>query len=168
MTRHPAVPAARALAFLRIVTGGVWLWAAVGKLTLHPVQGIPVPVVSLVWQRDLPARLAGWLAAHPEGTLAAVVRDLLLPNGPLVAGLVLWAQIVAGVLLVLGLRTTLASLIALAVAGSLAVVAGARGGLEARPYLLLAALALAFLLGRAGETAGLDGWRRERRRDRDL
>lgn len=169
MTRTHTLPAARALAFLRIVTGAGMLLAAYGKLTFFKVGGaVPLPVVALRWQLELPERLSLWLAQHPTGILAAVVRDLLLPNGPLVAGLVAWAQVLAGVLLLIGLRTRLAATLGVLVSIALALAAGWRDAGDVRPYLMQIMLCIALLIGGAGDTLGLDGWRRERRRDRDL
>lgn len=169
MIRSHALPAARALALLRIVTGGIFLVAAFGKMTLFKVGGVlPLPVTSLHWQVELPTRLASWLAQHPDGIGAAVVRDLLLPRGALVAGIVAWAQALAGVMLVLGFRTRLAAFLAGLVSLALAIAAGWRDSADTRPYVMLLALSIAFLLGKAGETFGIDGWRRERRRDREL
>ncbi len=161
--------AARGLAMLRVVTGGIFLYAGAGKLTLHVVGGVlPVPVASLAWQLELPARLATWLATHPTGALAAVVRDILIPNGMLVAAGIAWGQTVVGTLLLFGLFTTTASVLAACIAILLAVAASSRGPMDARQYILLVALCLAFIIGRAGETVGLDAWRHERRRNRDL
>jgi uncharacterized membrane protein YphA (DoxX/SURF4 family) len=166
MARPHTLPAARALALLRVVTGGILLTAAAGKLVWFRVGGaVPLPVTSVEWQRDLPARLAAWLQLHTEGIAAAIVRDLLLPNGTLVAGLVAWSQVLAGALLVLGLFTRGASLLSALVAAILALVATVGGNADARPYVLLLALAVAFIMGNAGETFGWDGVRRERRRD---
>lgn len=161
--------AARALSLLRVMTGAIFLVAAVGKMGIHVFFGfLPVPVTTLVWQVELPARLAAWLAAHPTGTLAAIVRDLLIPNGALVAGMVSWGQAIAGALLVLGLYTTLASSLAILVAVTLAVAASVDGSIDARPYAFLIALSVAFIIGRAGETLGIDSARRERRRHREF
>jgi len=166
MARPHTLPAARALALLRIVTGGILLTAAAGKLVWYKLGGaVPFPVTSAEWQRDLPARLAAWLQLHSEGVVAAVVRDLLLPNGSLVAGIIAWAQVAAGALLLLGLFTRSAAVMAGLVAAILALIATVGGGTDARPYILLVALTLAFIMGNAGETFGWDGVRRERRRD---
>lgn len=169
MTRTHTLPAARALALLRITTGAGLLLAAWGKMTLYRVVGVvPLPVTTLRWQIELPERLAVWLAQHPTGILAAVVRDLLLPHGPLVAGLIAWVQVVAGVLLLIGLRTRIAATLAFVVSIALALAAGWRDPGDVRPYLMQAMLCVVLLIGGAGDTLGLDGWRRERRRDRDL
>lgn len=166
MARSDHLAAARALTLLRVALGGVLLVAALGKFTMYPLFGwLPVPMASAAWQVDLPARMAIWLAEHPDGVVAAVVRDLLLPNGALVAGLVAWMQALAGAALVLGWYVRLAATGAFLVGGLLAVVAAASGGgIEARPYLLLMLLCAAIALGRAGDWGGLDGWRLERRR----
>ncbi|MEO5800587.1 MAG: TQO small subunit DoxD [Gemmatimonadales bacterium] len=169
MTRTHMLPAARALAFLRIATGAGLLFAAWGKLTMYKVGGaLPMPVVALHWQIELPERLTTWLASHPTGIWAAIVRDLLLPHGALVAGLIAWSQVIAGVMLLVGLRTRLAATLAILVSVALALAAGWRDAGDVRPYLMQIMLCIALLIGGAGDTLGLDGWRRERRRDRDL
>jgi uncharacterized membrane protein YphA (DoxX/SURF4 family) len=161
--------AARGLTLLRLVAGSIYLYAGAGKLTWYTVAGvIPLPVVSLTWQMELPARLAAWLASHPTGALAAVVRDILIPNGMVVAAAVAWGQAIVGAMLLLGLFTSAASVAAALIAGTLAVAAASQGPVDARPYILLIALCVAFIVGRAGHTAGLDAWRHERRRNRDL
>ena len=169
MTRTDTLPASRALAFLRILTGLGLLFGAYGKFMIFRVAGaVPFPVVALHWQLELPARLATWLVQHPTGMLSAIVRDLLVPHGPLAAALVAWAQVIAGVLLLLGLRTRFAAILTAFVSISLALAAGYRDPQNARPYLMLMALAFAFFVGGAGQTFGMDGWRHERRRNREL
>jgi uncharacterized membrane protein YphA (DoxX/SURF4 family) len=168
MRRTDHLPAARALTLLRVALGGVLVWAAFGKFTLHEVWGIPLPVVSATWQQELPARFAGWLQKHPDGVLGAVVRDLLLPKGALVAGMIGWLQALAGTCLIVGLFTRMAAFAALSVASALAIAAAAAIQADARPYVLMMLLAVALMLGRAGEVWGMDGWRRERRRAREF
>jgi uncharacterized membrane protein YphA (DoxX/SURF4 family) len=168
-SRDDHISAARALTLLRLFLGAVFIVAAMGKFTFYKVGGaLPLPAVSATWQNELPTRLATWLASHPDGMMAAVVRDVLLPNGHFVAGAVAWIQLLAGLLLVLGLFTRLAAIAAVAVAGALAISAASRSDLDARPYVLLVAIAVTVLLGGAGNHLGVDGWRRERRRNRDL
>lgn len=163
------IVAARALSLLRVMTGVIFLVAAIGKMGIHVFFAfLPLPVTNLTWQIELPARLAAWLAAHPTGALAVIVRDLFIPNGALVAGMVAWGQTIAGTLLVLGLYTTLASSLAILVAVTLAIAASVDGSIDARPYAFLIALSFAFIIGRAGETLGIDTVRRERRRHREF
>lgn len=169
MRRQEHTGAARALALLRVAAGSVFLVAASGKIVFYPlIVGIPLPAVSAGWQRDLPARLASWLAQHPDGVIGAVVRDVLLPHGLFVAGTIAWLQLAAGLLLVIGLFTRTAALLAGIIALALALAASAKSGVDARPYLLLLAMSVAFILGRAGDVFGLDSVRDERRRYREL
>lgn len=169
MPRTNTLPAARALAFLRVVTGAWLLVAAGGKMAMYQVGGaLPLPVAALHWQVEFPTRLAAWLSQHPAGITAAIVRDLLLPHGALVAGLIAWSQVLAGILLLIGLRTRIAAALAALVSIALSLAAGWRDPNDARPYVMLVALSIALLIGGAGDTLGLDGWRRERRRDREL
>jgi len=163
------MPAARALALLRGVTGVLLIVGAAGRMKFYLVAGIlPVPVATLTWQLELPIRLSSWLAVHQSGLLATVVRDLLLPNGALVAGLLVWVEMITGVLLVLGLRTRVASVFAGLVSGALVLSAGGAASAGGRSYLLLMVVLLACIVGDAGAIWGMDGWRRERRRDRNL
>ncbi len=169
MARPDHLPAARALTMLRVALGGYLLVAAVGKFSVYAVGGwLPLPMVSAEWQVDFPTRMAGWLQLHPGGVLGSVVRDLLLPNGLLVAGTVAWLQMLTGAALVTGWQTRLAASGAFVVGALLAAVAGANGGTDARPYLLLMLLSAAVAIGRAGDWAGLDAWRSERRRRLDF
>lgn len=168
MRRTDHLPAARALTLLRVALGGVLLWAAVGKFTVHAAWGIPLPMVSATWQQELPMRFAGWLQKHPDGVIGAVVRDLLLPNGALVAGMIGWLQGLAGAALVVGLFTRMAAGAAFLVASALAIAAASAIQADARPYVLMMLLAVALILGRAGDVWGMDAWRRERRRNREI
>jgi uncharacterized membrane protein YphA (DoxX/SURF4 family) len=168
MRRTDHLAAARALTLLRVALGAVLVWAAMGKFTLHELGGIPLPMVSATWQQELPVRFAGWLQTHPDGVLGAVVRDLLVPNGMLVAGMIGWLQLLAGICLVIGLFTPVAAFAALSVAAALAIAAAAAVQYDARPYVLMMLLAVALMLGQAGEVWGMDGWRRERRRHREF
>ena len=169
MTRSNAMPAARALALLRVVTGVLLVIGAAGKMKFYFVAGLlPVPVTALTWQLELPIQLSAWLAMHHSALLAPVVRDLLLPHGALVAGLLAWTEMCAGVLLALGLQTRAAGVFAELVAGALVLSSGGAATAGGRFYLFLMIVLLACIVGDAGQVAGLDGWRRERRRDRNL
>src|SRR5690606_7557309 len=161
--------AARALTLLRIFLGVIFLVAATGKFQIHRVAGVvPLPMASSQWQVELPERLGGWLADHPDGVTAAVTRDVLIPNGRLVAGAVAWLQLGAGVGLLLGFCTWLAALVAAAVAAALAFSAASRQAVDARPYALLAVMAFTLLIGGAGRYFAVDAWRRERRRRQEF
>lgn len=169
MARPDHTPAAHALALLRILVGGILIVAAFGKMTFYAVGGaVPLPVASAVWQRELPARLALWLQGSSDGVTAAIVRDLLIPNGPLVAGGIAWLQLTAGALLVLGLFTRTAAAASALVAAALTLAASAAGGVDQRPYQLLLAMSIAFIAGNAGHSWGLDAWRAEQRRHREF
>ncbi len=161
--------AARALLLLRLALGIIFVKAATGKFVLYPVLGsVALPLVSAEWQQELPTRLAAWLDAHPDGIPAAVVRDVLIPNGRFVAALVAWLQLFAGAGLVLGWFTRMAAVAAALVTGALAIAAAARQDVDARPYGLMLLIAAALLIGGAGSFGGIDGWRAERRRNREL
>lgn len=169
MTRRNTLPAAQALALLRVVSGVLLIVGAAGTMKIYSIAGIlPVPVTKLSWQVELPIRLSAWLATHQSGLSAAFVRDLLLPNGALVAGLVTWVELSSGILLVLGLWTRVAGVMAGLVSAALVLAAGGVASAGGRSYLLLMMVLLACVIGDAGQLGGMDGWRRERRRDRNL
>ena len=158
-----------ALVLLRLVLGGVLFLAGHAKMVIIKLGGfLPVPIVGAEWQQSLPARVASWAAENPDGALGAIARDLIITNGALFAGLVAWTQLLVGLLLILGLWTRWAALLAGMIAGLLAATAAIRSAGDVRVYLLLGAIALAVLIGNAGLKWGLDGWRSERRRDLDL
>src|SRR3972149_5861757 len=147
MTRSNTMPAARALALLRGVPGVLLIGGAAGRMKFFLVAGtLPVPVATLTWQLELPIRLSSWLAVHQSGLLATVVRDLLLPHGAPVAGLLVWVEMITGVLLVLGLRTRVASVFAGLVSGALVLSAGGAASAGGRSHLVP-------LVGLPGRTA---------------
>ncbi len=167
LSRYPHLrTAARALTVLRLILGLVLVIAGQGKMDLAPLLGpIPVPVVAAPWQRELPERLGEWLTVHPDGVSAAVVRDLMIPRGAFFAAIIAWGQLLTGILLVLGLFTRWAGGAAALLLGILAMAASQGGSAPGmRAYLLLAAIAIVVAFGNAGQTMGVDGWRRERNR----
>ncbi len=169
MPRRDTLPAAQALALLRVVAGVLLIVGAAETMKFYALAGfLPVPVTALSWQLELPMRLSAWLATHQSGLLGAFVRDLLLPNGALVAGLLTWVEVATGVLLVLGLRTRLAAALAGLVSGALVLAAGGVASPGGRTYLLLIMVLLTCVIGNAGQVGGMDGWRRQRSRDRNL
>lgn len=163
------MPATRALALLRMITGAIFVVGAANKMTFYAVGGVlPLPVTAFTWQVELPIRLSAWLAVHPTGVSAAIVRDLLLPHGVLAAGLLTWMELLSGLLLLLGLRTRLAAAFAALAAAALVLAGGGATSVGGRPYLLLLVMLLVCVLGDAGLVGGMDGWRRERSRNREL
>ncbi len=158
--------AARALVLLRLMLGLVLLVAGQGKMDMVPVLGpIPLPAVAADWQHELPERLGEWLAAHPDGLSAAVVRDLMIPRGTFFAAIIAWGQLLTGLLLTLGLFTRWAAGGAALLLGMLAMAASQGGSAPGmRFYLVMGVVAVVLALGDAGQTTGLDGWRRERNR----
>lgn len=167
--RENPLESALALVLLRLVLGGVLFLSGLAKMVIVKLGGVlPVPIVGAEWQQSLPSRVAAWAAGHPEGALGAIARDLIIPNGALFAGAVAWAQLLVGLMLIVGLWTRWAALIAGMIATLLAAAAMMRSGGDVRGYLLLGAIALAVLIGNAGIRWGMDGWRSERRRNLEL
>ena len=159
--------AARGILFLRLIAGGYFLVAGADKFAWHRVGGVALPVVSSEWQRGFPQQLSTWVTNHPGTPLTPVVRDLFVPKGTLAAGVVAWAQLTTGALLLAGWLTSFAAVVGVAVIGMLAL-AVASDRTSAASYLFVVAGCVALIIGRAGEVMGIDAWRRERRRNREL
>ncbi len=169
MQRTDLMPAARALALLRIIAGAIFVLGAANKMTFYAIGGVlPLPVTAFTWQVELPIRLSAWLAIHPTGVSSAIVRDLLLPHGVLVAGLLTWVELLSGSFLLLGFRTRLAASFAALVVAALVLAGGGAASVGGRPYLLLLVMLVVCFVGDAGMVGGMDGWRRERSRNREL
>jgi uncharacterized membrane protein YphA (DoxX/SURF4 family) len=117
-----------ALVPLRIYLGVMFLLAAWPKL-----------------RGDVAPRLIGFLE-----------RVALLPNAPLVASLVTWAELLVGLTLVLGLMTRLSAAVALLLVVNSMFAKGDWFWQPSSNDGAFAAIAVALILGAAGRTLGLD------------
>lgn len=99
--------------------------------------------------------LEGWLRdGKPYAFYAPFLRGVVLPNEHLFAGLVTIGEISVGALLLAGLFTRAAALIALVL--TLSFLLGRGDGAEANATAPFCIMALALLFGHSGRTLGLD------------
>jgi thiosulfate dehydrogenase (quinone) large subunit len=132
-----------ALALLRVYLGTVFLVAAIPKL-----------------QGDFTSGMAGFLQgkAMDQSHLfyRDFLRDVVLPNVHLFARLVNWGELLAGVLLVLGLMTRLSAAVTFLLTLNYMLAKGAWPWMPSSNDAALAVMSLAIMIGAAGRTLGLD------------
>jgi thiosulfate dehydrogenase [quinone] large subunit len=116
-----------ALVLLRVYLGVVFLLAALPKL-----------------QKDFTPVLTGF------------VEQVVLPNAPVFAVLVTWAELLVGVTLILGLATRFSAAVALVLALNYMLAKGAWFWTSSSNDAAFVAISLALLIGAAGRTLGLD------------
>jgi uncharacterized membrane protein YphA (DoxX/SURF4 family) len=132
-----------ALTLLRVYLGMVLLIAAIPKL-----------------QGDFSSGMAGFLQgkamdqSHPF--YRDFLQDIVLPNVHLFARLVTWGELLAGVLLILGLMTRLSAAVALLLTLNYMLAKGAWPWMPSSNDGAFAVISLAVMIGAAGRTLGLD------------
>ena len=134
-----------ALVLLRIYLGTIFLVAALPKL-----------------QRDFAPGLTGFVQHVGLQTGHLFYRPFLervvLPNAPVFAAVVSWAELLVGVTLVLGLMTRLSASVALVLALNYMLAKGAWIWTPSSNDAAVIVIALALLIGAAGRTLGLDAF----------
>jgi uncharacterized membrane protein YphA (DoxX/SURF4 family) len=139
-----------ALALLRIYLGAVFLIAGLPKV-----------------REDFTPRLTSFLeqVALQKGHVfyQEFIREVVLPHTSLFAALITWGELVVAVLLVLGLFTRLASVVALIMLVNYMFAKGAWLWSPSSNDAAFATIALALLIGAAGRTLGLDAFLARRR-----
>src|SRR3954471_23459770 len=132
-----------ALALLRVYLGTVFLVAAIPKL-----------------QGDFASGLAGFLQGKAMDQsypfYRGFLQDIVLPNLHLFAGLVMWGELLAGVLLILGLMTRISAAVALLLTVNYMLAKGAWPGMPSSNDAAFAVMAVAVMIGAAGRTLGID------------
>jgi thiosulfate dehydrogenase (quinone) large subunit len=132
-----------ALTLLRVYLGTVLLIAAIPKL-----------------EGDFSPGMAGFLQGKALDQSHSFYRDFLqdivLPNVHLFARLVTWGELLAGVLLILGLMTRLSAAVALLLTLNYMLAKGAWPWMPSSNDAAFAVIALAIMIGAAGRTFGLD------------
>ena len=158
--RNPAV----SIALLRIVVGLYFAKALVTKLSVVLVGGfVPVPETSARWLAAMPHIVARQASANPLLFYKQFLEGVVLPHATLFAHLTAWGEAAVGVGLTLGLLTPIAALVGLFLVMSYGLATQWMSPEQRGFHLVLGAAMLAFLLARAGQTWGLDGWIGERR-----
>jgi thiosulfate dehydrogenase (quinone) large subunit len=132
-----------ALTLLRTYLGAIFLIAALPKL-----------------REDFTPRLIGFLeqVALQKGHAfyQEFVREVVLPHAAVFAALVTWGELLVGALLLLGLATRLAAVIALILTVNYMFAKGAWFWSPSSNDAAFAAISVALLVGAAGRTLGLD------------
>ena len=134
-----------ALVLLRVYLGTIFLIAALPKL-----------------QRDFTPGLTGFVQhvglqkGHPF--YQPFLERVVLPNAPLFAALLSWAELLVGVTLILGLMTRVSASLALFLALNYMFAKGAWIWTSSSIDAAVVVIALALLIGAAGRTLGLDAF----------
>jgi thiosulfate dehydrogenase (quinone) large subunit len=131
-----------ALTLLRIYLGMVFLLSAWPK-----VKGDFTPSLLVFLER------AGQ-TAHPF--YQDFMNRVLVPNTPILGGLVAWGELLVGMTLLLGLLTRLSAMVALLLSLNSMLAQGAWLWTPSSPDAAFACIALALTIGAAGRTLGVD------------
>ena len=132
-----------ALVLLRIYLGMIFLVAAVPKLRDDFTPGLTQFIKNVALEKG-----------HPF--YQEFVRNLVLPNAGIVAGLVQVGELLVGVTLVLGLGTRLSAAGAMILTVNYMLAKGAWFWTPSSNDAAYTAIALALLIGAAGRTLGVD------------
>ena len=134
-----------ALVLLRVYLGAVFLVAALPKLQQDFTPGLTGFVQQVALQK-----------AHQF--YRPFLEQVVLPNAPVFAALVTWAELLVGVTLVLGLLTRFSAAVALVLTLNYMFAKGAWFWTPSSNDAAFVAIALALLIGAAGRTLGLDAF----------
>jgi uncharacterized membrane protein YphA (DoxX/SURF4 family) len=145
-----------AIALVRVIVGGWFLKAALFKLTIAYASGIPVPTVSQRFINFLPKRLAEFASDNPVHWYQQFLVETAIPHATLFAFLEAFGEVGVGVGLTLGLLTSFCSLVGLVMSLNFFFASQWMGFCQQGFHLVLAGCMLAFLIGRAGRSWGLD------------
>ena len=139
-----------ALVVLRVYLGIVFLVAAVPKL-----------------ERDFTPDLIGFVQEvglqRAHQFYLPFLEQVVLPNAAAFAALVTWAELLVGVMLMLGLLTRLSAAVALLLTVNYMFAKGAWFWTPSSHDAAFVAISLALLIGAAGRTLGLDALLARRR-----
>jgi uncharacterized membrane protein YphA (DoxX/SURF4 family) len=149
-------PRGTALAILRVVVGGWFLKAAFLKLTLGFFWWFPYPTVTERFINFLPKRLAEFAAENPIVWYRQFLTETAIPHATLFAFLEAFGEVGVGLGLTLGVLTSFSALVGLFMSINFLLAMQWMGFCQQGFHLVLAGCMLAFLIGRAGRTWGLD------------
>ena len=134
-----------ALVLLRVYLGVVFLVAALPKLP----QDFTLGLTGFVQQ-------VGLQKAHQF--YRPFLEQVVLPNAPVFAALVTWAELLVGVTLVLGLLTRFSAAVAAVLTLNYMFAKGAWFWTPSSNDAAFVAISVALLIGAAGRTLGLDAF----------
>lgn len=145
-----------ALAIIRVVVGGWFLKAAFLKLTLEPLWWVPYPTVTQRFINFLPKRLAEFASENPILGYQQFLNETAIPHVTLFAFLEAFGEVGVGLGLTLGVLTSFSALVGLLMSINFFLAMQWMGFCQQGFHLVLAGCMLAFLIGRAGRSWGLD------------
>lgn len=152
------------LAVLRVAVGLYFVKTLVTKMSIVLAGGVlPVPAVSDRWLTTMPKIVAKQASENPIAFYKQFLEEVVLTHSDVFAHLTAWGETVAGLGLMLGFCTGLASLVGLALVTNYGLATQWMSPGQQGFHLLLFTLMLAFFFSRAGRRWGLDGLIAERR-----
>jgi uncharacterized membrane protein YphA (DoxX/SURF4 family) len=145
-----------ALAIIRVVVGGWFLKAAVTKVTLDYLWWLPYPTVTQRFIDFLPKRLAEFASGNPIPWYQQFLTETAIPHATLFAFLEVFGEVGVGLGLTLGVLTSFSALVGLLMSINFYLATHWMSFSQQGFHLVLAGCMLAFLIGRAGRSWGLD------------
>jgi len=146
------------LAVLRVAVGLYFVKTLVTKMSIVLAGGVlPVPAVSDRWLTTMPKIVAKQASENPIAFYKQFLEEVVLKHSDVFAHLTAWGETVAGLGLMLGFCTGLASLVGLALVTNYGLATQWMSPGQQGFHLLLFTLMLAFFFSRAGRRWGLDG-----------
>jgi uncharacterized membrane protein YphA (DoxX/SURF4 family) len=145
-----------ALAIVRVTVGGWFLKAAFLKLTLEPLGWVSYPTVTQRFINFLPKRLAEFASENPVLWYQQFLNETAIPHATLFAFLEAFGEVGVGLGLTLGLFTSFSALVGLLMSINFLLATQWMSFSQQGFHIVLAACMLAFLIGRAGRSWGLD------------
>ena len=154
----------RWLAVLRIAVG-VWFAKAIfTKLSITLAWGfLPVPTASERWIHVMPTLVGKYAEGNPVGFFREFLQSTVITHAHLFAQLTAFGEAAAGLGLVFGCLTTLASAIGLLLVVNYGLAVQWQGSSQQGFHYMLITTLVVVLATRAGRTWGVDGWVRAHR-----
>ncbi len=152
------------LAVLRIAVGLWFAKALFTKLSVTLLWGfLPVPTASDRWIHVMPILVGKYAEGNPVGFFRDFLQHSVIPHAPLFAQLTALGEAAAGLGLVFGCFTALASGVGLFLVVNYGLAVQWQGSAQQGfHYMLIVSLVVIFAT-RAGRVWGVDGWIRARR-----
>ncbi len=152
------------LAGLRIAVG-VWFAKAIfTKLSITLAWGfLPIPSASDRWIHVMPTLVGKYAEGNPVGFFREFLQSTVVTHPELFAQLTAFGEAAAGLGLVLGCFTTLASAIGLVLVVNYGLAVQWQGSAHQGFHYMLITTLVVIVGARAGRVWGVDGWVRTHR-----
>jgi uncharacterized membrane protein YphA (DoxX/SURF4 family) len=154
----------RWLAVLRIAVG-VWFAKAIfTKLSIMLAWGfLPIPTASDRWMHVMPTLVGKYAEGNPVGFFREFLQNTVVTHAQLFAQLTAFGEAAAGLGLVFGCLTTLASAIGLVLVVNYGLAVQWQSSAQQGFHYMLITTLVVILATRAGRMWGVDGWVRAHR-----